>query len=107
MEKKEKKNKDEDDNEEEKIKLNEENKAKRVIFKKEKNFELDREYKLINDAWKIITKSKEFKKDILASSKRIYLFLFSTLGIYNGDIDENFIKKEFYFIKDSKMDGNI
>ena len=107
MENKDKKNKDEDDNEEEKIKLNEENKAKRVIFKKEKNFELDREYKLINDAWKIITKSKEFKTDILASSKRIYLFLFSTLGIYNGDIDENFIKKEFYFIKDSKMDGNI
>ena len=98
--------KDEDENKEEKMKINEENKKKRVIFKKEKNFELDREYKLIIDAWKIITKSKEFKKDILASSKRVYLFFFSTLGIFNGDIDDNFIKREFYFIKDNIINNN-
>ena len=65
------------------------------------NFEDEKEYKLILDAWKIITKRKEFKEDTPGSSKRILLYFLSTLGIFNGNVDDNFFKKEFLnIIKD-------
>ena len=95
----------------EKIKINITSKinktnTNRVIYKKT-NYEFDKEYKLMTDAWKIIIKSKEFKKDLLGSSKRLLLFLLSVLGIFKENIDDaHFIKKEFSFmlkfIKDSE-----
>ena len=90
------------DKKEEKIKLNVNIKGNRIIYKKT-NYEYDKEYKLIIDAWKIITKNKEFKNDILGSSKRLLLFFLSVLGIYQGNIEDSFIQKEFSFmIKDLK-----
>ena len=70
------------------------------------NFEAEKEYKLSIDAWKIIIKSKEFKEEAPGESKRILLFFLSTLGIFNGNADENFFKKEFLnIIKD--ISGSI
>ena len=70
------------------------------------NFEAEKEYKLSIDAWKIIIKSKEFKEEAPGESKRILLFFLSTLGIFNGNVDENFFKKEFLsIIKD--ISGSI
>ena len=51
-----------DNEKEEKILQSIKSNSSKVIFKKNK-LELDREYKLIIDAWKIITKNKEFKSD--------------------------------------------
>ena len=96
----------EDNKNEEKIKLiNDENKGNRIIYKRT-NYEYDKEYKLIIDAWKIIIKNKEFKSDISGSSKRLLLFFLSVLGIYNGNIEEHFIKKEFPFIIKSIKNSN-
>ena len=79
--------------------------SSKVIFKKNK-LELDREYKLIIDAWKIITKNKEFKSDISGTSERTIIFFLSALGIYDGNINNSFIQKEFSFliseVKDNK-----
>ena len=75
------------------------------LYKKH-NFELDKEYKLLIDSWKIITKNKEFKNNVLGTSKRTLLFLLSVLGIYNENTSQNFIKKEFSsIIKD--INGSI
>ena len=79
--------------------------SSKVIFKKNK-LELDREYKLIIDAWKIITKNKEFKSDISGTSERTIIFFLSALGIYDGNFNNSFIQKEFSFliseVKDNK-----
>ena len=56
------------------IKLYPNSKQNRVIFKKNR-FELDREYKLLVDAWKIVTKRKEFKSDITGESQRLLIFI--------------------------------
>ena len=82
------------------IKRNLKNRENRIIYRKT-NYDKDREYKLIVDAWKIITQNKEFKKDMTGSSKRLFLFLFSVLGLNNGNINENFMKKEFSFMLES------
>lgn len=86
-------------------KLTETTQTNRNILRKY-NFEAEKEYKLSIDAWKIITKSKEFKEDAPGDSKRILLFFLSTLGIFNGNVDDNFFKKEFLsIIKD--ISGSI
>ena len=94
-----------DDEKEEKILQSIKSNSSKVIFKKNK-LELDREYKLIIDAWKIITKNKEFKSDISGTSERTIIFFLSALGIYNGNINNSFIQKEFSFliseVKDNK-----
>ena len=93
-----KKNDKDKEKNEKKIKItNHSNIANRILYKKT-NYESDKEYKLIIDAWKIIIKNKEFKSDIQGSSKRLLLFFLSVLGIYNGNIEDYFIKKEFPFI---------
>ena len=80
-------------------------KQNNIISNKNK-FKLDQEYKLLIGAWKIITKNKEFKQDILGSSQRLLIFLLSVLGIYDGNNNNSFIKKEFSFIiKDDKDDN--
>ena len=64
--------------------------------KNELDFHSEIEYKLSNSAWKIITKTNEFNKNLLANSKRLLLFFLSLMGIYKGD--EVFLKKEFQFL---------
>ena len=67
-------------------------------------FELDIEYKLLIGSWKIITKNKIFKDDILGSSQRTLIFFLSVLGIFDGNENNIFIKKEFPFlISDSSL----
>ena len=57
------------------------------------------EYKLIKEAWIIITKSKKFNQELLAKSKRVFIFFLSLCGIYKGNnIKDSFIKKEFPFL---------
>ena len=94
-----------DNEKEEKILQSIKSNSSKVIFKKNK-LELDREYKLIIDAWKIITKNKEFKSDISGTSERTIIFFLSALGIYDGNINNSFIQKEFSFliseVKDNK-----
>ena len=87
-----------DDNEKEEIiSQSIKTKSSRILLKKNK-LQLDREYQLLTDAWKIITKNKEFKKDALGSSERIIIFCLSVLGIYDGNNNNDFIKKEFAFL---------
>jgi len=70
------------------------------------------EYKLIKEAWKIITKSKKFDKELLANSKRVLIYFLSLCGIYKGNnIKDSFIKKDFPFLSKIKsiltdMDSN-
>ena len=80
-------------------------KQNNIISNKNK-FKLDQEYKLLIGAWKIITKNKEFKQDILGSSQRMLIFLLSVLGIYDGNNNNSFIKKEFSFIIPDDKDDN-
>ena len=93
-----KENDEKEENNQHSIKSN----SSKVLFKKNK-LELDSEYKLLTDAWKIITKKKEFKIDSLGTSERIIIFCLSVLGIYDGNNTNDFFKKEFSFlIKDGK-----
>ena len=64
------------------------------------------EYKLIKEAWTIITKSKKFNQELFANSKRVFIFFLSLCGIYKGsNIKDSFIKKEFPFL--SKEQFNL
>ena len=60
----------------------------------------------MTDAWKIITKNKEFKIDALGTSERIIIFFLSVLGIYDGNNLNDFIKKEFSFLIKKEKDNN-
>ena len=62
------------------------------------------EYKLAREAWQIITKSKTFNEDMVASSKIVLLFFLSLCGIYKGNINDIFIKKEFPFLLNNQSD---
>ena len=78
--------------------------SSKVLFIKNK-LELDREYRLLTDAWKIITKNKEFKVEVRGTSERIIIFCLSVLGIYDDNIND-FIKKEFSFLIKEGKDNN-
>ena len=54
------------------------------------------EYKLSKEAWKIIVNNKEFINDnnIKGNSKKVIFFIISTLGLYNEEIDNKYIKNE-------------
>ena len=67
---------------------------------KQNKFEYDIEYKLLIDAWKIISKNKTFKTDLLGSSRRVLIFCLSVLGIYEENINQGFFKREFPFLCD-------
>ena len=76
---------------------------KRNTYFKSKSIEkikIDEEFeiKTINNSWKMITKTKEFSKDGKGNSRRILYFIMSVYGIYKGDLNDNFIKKEFPFL---------
>ena len=75
--------------------------SKKSLSKLKPNkYEYDMEYKLLIDAWKIITKSKIFKKDLLGPSRRVLIFCLSVLGIYDENLYQGFIQKEFHFLCD-------
>ena len=75
---------------------------------KKNHFELKyknkKEYKLIKDSWKIITKNKEFNMGLIGNSKRVLLFLLSVLGIYDGNLNSNFIRNECAFLFGNEED---
>ncbi len=71
---------------------------KTLSYSKQKKFEYDIEYKLLIDAWKIITKNKIFKTDLLDPSLRVLIFYLSVLGIYNENLNQVLMKKEFPFL---------
>ena len=87
------------------IKLYPNSKQNRVIFKKNR-FELDRKYKLLVDAWKIVTKRKEFKSDITGESQRLLIFIISVFGIYDGNNNNDLINKEFSFLINDENDNS-
>ena len=72
--------------------------GRKILNMSYNSFENESEFKLIKDAWKIITKSKEFNEKILGDSKNILFFYLSLCGIYNDNINNIFIKKEFPFL---------
>ena len=76
---------------------------KRNTYFKSKSIEkikIDEEFEIItvNNSWKMITKTKEFSKDEKGNSRRILYFILSVYGIYKGDLNDNFVKKEFPFL---------
>lgn len=56
------------------------------------------EYKLIKDSWKIITKTREFNMEQNGNTKRLLYFFLSLLGIYDGNLNNTFIKNELPFL---------
>ena len=78
---------------------------KKNIFIKSKSPEKNKinnesKLKLMNNSWKIISKSKEFSSLNKSNSFRLLLFFLSLHGIYKGDLNDNFIKKEFPFLSE-------
>ena len=63
-------------------------------------------YKLIKESWKLITKSKEFNQQILSYSERLLFFLFSVLGIYDGSLNNSFIRNECSFLLEKNIKDN-
>ena len=56
------------------------------------------EFKIIKNSWKIITKNKTASKDEKGNSRRILYFIMSVYGIFKGDINDMFIKRELPFL---------
>ena len=77
---------------------------KRNTYSRSKSAEKNRineESKIIKikNSWKIITKNKNTsEEEEKGNSRRILLFILSVYGIYKGDLNDNFIKKEFPFL---------
>ena len=73
------------------------------------NFEYEKEFKLSQDAWKIITKNKTFSEEITALPRRTLIFFLSVIGIYKGDVNDKFFKREFNFLVNTKnySDSNL
>ena len=67
----------------------------------------------VKNSWKIITKNKSTsEEEEKGNSRRILLFILSVYGIYKGDLNDNFIKKEFPFLsqeedKSYNIDENL
>ena len=63
------------------------------------------EFRISNDAWKIITKNKGFKSDISCESKNLIFFILNVIG----NIDNKYIKKELekFGIKLNSNDFNL
>ena len=68
------------------------------------SFKNDKEFSLIKDAWKILTEKKDFDTEICISSKILFLFFISVMGI--GDYlkgEKNFKKEYDFFFNDKKI----
>ena len=60
--------------------------------------ENDKQFKLAKDAWKIMTKNKVFKEELLVGSLKVFLFFLSLCGIYKGKVNDTLIKQNFSFL---------
>ena len=67
-----------------------------------KKFDEESENKTIKNSWKIITKNKIFSKDEKGNSRRILYFLLSVYGIYKGNLNDVFIKRELPFLSQNE-----
>jgi hypothetical protein len=70
----------------------------RKSITKKNEFKNNAEYKLIKDSWKIITKNREFSLEQYGNTQRLLYFLLSLLGIYDGNLNNTFIKNELPFL---------
>ena len=67
-------------------------------------FKYDKEFQLSKDAWKIITERQNFDEDIGISSKKLFLFYISVLGLCKEEKNDVFMKKECsFFFNDKKL----
>ena len=62
---------------------------------------LVKEYKLLKESWKVLTRNKEFDINDNITSHKLIIFLLSTLGIYDGN-NNNSILKKYSFINIEK-----
>ncbi len=63
------------------------------------NNNIEKELQLSKVGFKILTESKQFEQDKNIDSHKFLLFLLSILRLYNGDNENQFMKKNFQFIK--------
>ena len=70
-----------------------------MVGEYDNKYELDKEYKLSKDAWKIITEKQNFEYNINVKSNKILLFFLSVLGIYKNT---KWMKQHLAFIYKNK-----
>mgnify|MGYP006873036622 CR=1 FL=1 len=74
------------------------------VEKYRNSFKYDKEFQLSIDAWKILTDNQAFDEEIIISSKKIFLFYISVLGLCKDDKSEKFMRKECsFFFEDKKI----
>ena len=74
------------------------------VEKYRNTFRYDKEFQLSIDAWKILTDNQTFDEEISVSSKKIFLFYISVLGLCKDDKSEKFMRKECsFFFEDKKI----
>ena len=67
-------------------------------------FKYDKEFQLSRDGWKIITEKQNFDDDVGISSKMLFLFYISVLGLCKDEKCEKILKKECsFFFNDKKI----
>ena len=69
------------------------------VEKYKTTFKYDKEFQLSRDGWKIITEKQNFDEEIGISSKKMFLFYISVLGLCKEEKSKKFMKKEcgFFF----------
>ena len=74
------------------------------VEKYRNTFKYDKEFQLSIDAWKILTDKQTFDEEISISSKKIFLFYISVLGLCKDEKSEKFMRKECsFFFEDKKI----
>ena len=74
------------------------------VEKYRNTFRYDKEFQLSIDAWKILTDNQTFDEEISISSKKLFLFYISVLGLCKDDKSEKFMRKECsFFFEDKKI----
>jgi unconventional prefoldin RPB5 interactor 1 len=76
---------------------------KRNTFSKSRSVEKyklgeESEFNIVKNSWKIITKNKNSSNTEKGNSRRILYFILSVLGIFKGDLNDLFIKRELPFL---------
>jgi hypothetical protein len=74
------------------------------VEKYRNTFKYDKEFQLSIDAWKILTDKQTFDEELSISSKKVFLFYISVLGICKDEKSEKFMRKECpFFFEDKKI----
>ena len=74
------------------------------VEKYKNTFKYDKEFQLSRDGWKIITEKQNFDEEMGISSKKMFLFYISVLGLCQEEKSEKFMKKECgFFFGDKKL----